>query len=190
MITPTPVFNVLILYDNARSGACAAAVYERLLQNLEPDYQFQMQSWRFSMLTLPSVALWAKRDVKAADMVIVAWGGDSSEIESIKPWLDDWPIASLDSRRALVSLFTGPEPTANDQNRLEADAILQNLAERAGMDLISSISPPSDNLATPASDEVFGLPTLMAQPDTYPAELVPVAAAMSQPGFHHGGINE
>jgi hypothetical protein len=190
MLAPNPPFNVLILYDTAHSGACAATVYERLLQNLEPDYQFQMQSWRFSMLSLPSVALWAKRDAAAADMVIVAWGGDPAELAGVRSWFEDWPCASPDSRRALVSLCTGPEPAPGDPLHIEVNAMLQSLADRAGMDLISSLSPPSGSLASPTMDEVYGLPTLLAERLPYTAIPTIAEAPVLQTAFRHGGINE
>jgi hypothetical protein len=190
MLAPISLFNVLILYDTAHSGACAGTVYERLLQNLEPDYQFQMQSWRFSMLSLPSVALWAKRDAAAADMVIFAWGGDPAELAGVKSWFEDWPCASSDSRRALVSLFTGPEPVPGDPLQLEVNAMLQNLADRAGMDLISSLSLPPGSLALPSLDEVCGLPTLLSE--RQPSNVIPPIAEQPvlQTAFRHGGINE
>ena len=190
MLAANPLFNVVILYDTARSGACAAAVYERLLQNLEPDYQFQMQCWRFSMLGLPSVVMWANRDVSAADMVIVAWGSDNSEIGSLKSWLENWPSSSTDSRRALVSLFTGSESSPVDPLRREVDTMLHELAERAGMDLISSVSLPSVTLANTPIDEVCGLPTLFSAMGSAAPSARPGEPALLQTTFHHGGINE
>jgi hypothetical protein len=191
MLATIPPFNVVILYDTARSGTCAAAVYERLLQNLEPDYQFRMQCWRFSMLGLPSVALWASRDISAADMVIIAWGGDLSELGYLKTWLKNWPSSSTDSRRALVSLFTGSETSPGDSLRQDVDRVLYELAERAGMDLISSLALLSETLAnTPIDEEVYGLPTLVSVTGPTAVAPMPAEPALLQTAFRHGGINE
>lgn len=193
MIAPTTPFDVVILYDTAHSRACAARLYQRLRRNLEAEYRFHMHSWRFSTISHPSVALWAKRDSSLADMVIVAWGGEDSGLNSIKGWLQEWPAGARDSRRALVSLFTGPHAPAKASTTVEGTDILRRLADRTGMDLMSSHSILPEGAATPASEEVHGLPALPPEPSFQsapPSSAGAIAVASSRASFRHGGINE
>jgi hypothetical protein len=71
-------------------------------------------------------------------MVIVAWKSPVTVLSSRRTWAEHWPSVPAEPRRALVSLFTGPEDEA-DEHCLTVEAeFLRELAKRTGMDLIWS----------------------------------------------------
>jgi hypothetical protein len=177
-------FNVLILYDSVASGTSAVSTYQRLIHNLATGYFFSLKLWRFDMLETAERSRWAIRDVTEADMVIVAWSCAATALSSRRTWVDQWPVVSLDSRRALVSLFTGPR-AEEDQCAFNVEhEFLHALAERTGMDLISSRPAKTD------PGRMKAVPILVSNPGRYPQEWSFADTSHDLPPAPRWGINE
>src|SRR5882762_9416534 len=75
---------VLIVYDNVRSGRRAKEFCDRLEQQLAPNCKLNLSIWSVFALQLPALAQAAAREAERAALLIVAVNGDKRLPQSLK----------------------------------------------------------------------------------------------------------
>jgi len=102
-------FNVVVAYEDFKTGKTAKHTYDYLIANLGEECEFNNQMWKFDVLSMPKLAAIAVHDACEADIILVATHGGSLP-PHVRSWLDSW--ASRGTRAiALVGLCDG-EPAA------------------------------------------------------------------------------
>jgi hypothetical protein len=124
-------FNVLVAYDNIRSGIGAKVFCDRFSQQLGTARKLQLGLWSFSALQRRQLAELAAVEAGQTDLLIVAVSGDAELPRPLKSWISH----SLRRIRArdgiLVAQVHGI--LKMDQEMSPAYACLKHLAEDAGV---------------------------------------------------------
>jgi hypothetical protein len=131
----------LIVYDTFQAGQDAVSTYQRLRQNLEGEYDFSVQLWRTDLLGLAASDHAAMRRASESDMVVVALNDLQRGVDRLRTWFEQWPVLPENPRRVLVALVTGPRQELDQNGDRAGLGYLRALADRLGMDLITSEAP-------------------------------------------------
>lgn len=130
-IEPSPVFNVIIAYEDFESGMHAKKTYDFLTANLGHDFVVNNQMWKFDVLSIPKLREMAACDAAEADIIIISSHGGSELPVPVRAWIDAW-LNKECGAIALVALFDrGPE---------QAEGVRRYLAEvakRAGLEFFA-----------------------------------------------------
>ncbi len=174
----TPVFNVLIAYEDFEAGKNARRTYDFLAEQLGQDCEFATQMWKFDVLGIPKLRDMAAKDAMVADIIIVAYHGGKPLPEELKSWIDLW-VNQDRHPLALVALY-------DNQSQDEALAAsnreyLASVATQGGMEFFSQ----ADSAPKPPA---FGLsPSLPAGPRAVAPWMI---AAQPESAIPRWGINE
>lgn len=157
METPPP-FNVVILYEDFSAGKHAKKTYDYLTQQLQGDYEFTSQMWKFNVLANPKMQKMAVKDAVMADLVIVAAHGLGELPGQVKSWAEQWVPKKSNAMAALVALVN-PPVGEEAPHALSIRNYLQDAAQRAG---IGFFTQPAD--WTDQEDD------FTAEPDSHSAQ--------------------
>jgi hypothetical protein len=136
----TPVFNVVIAYEDFDTGRNARRTYDFLAEQLGRDCEFATQMWKFDVLGIPRLREMAAKDAGSADIIIVAFHGGKSLADEVKAWLQSW-AGSDHHPLALVALYDNSPGDANESARNRD--YLATLAARTGMEFFSQAETAS-----------------------------------------------
>ncbi|PWU18528.1 MAG: hypothetical protein C5B50_08860 [Verrucomicrobia bacterium] len=123
----SPVFNVVIIYEDFETGKQARRTYDFLVENLGTDCRFENQMWKFDVLRIPKLREMAARDAAAADIIIISGHGGDELPADVKHWVETWQGQSPNAI-ALVALFDRPR-----EETRPAREYLANVANRCQM---------------------------------------------------------
>jgi len=174
----TPLFNVVIVYEDFDSGRNARRVHDFLAEQLGHDCQLSTHMWKLEVLGIPNLRDLAVRDATAADIIIVAYHGGNPLPWEFKSWTALWSTHNHHPL-ALVALY-------DTQDGFEKDAAknrdyLAMLASRAGMEFFSQ----AESAPIPQSRRIPGA----LQPNA--RGIAPrVIAAQHESAIPRWGINE
>jgi len=139
--------DVQLIYEDAKTGARARQVLERLAEQLKLEAELQVNLLRFDLLGEPELSGLVGDGGSDADILVLAAHGQSELPAPVRAWLDRWLGRRLGSPRALaVSLDAGTEGTAPAKNIL---ASLQAAARLAAVEVFPHFG------GTPTSDLTF-----------------------------------
>jgi len=128
-----PVFNVVIAYEDFRTGTHAKSTYDYLVENLGGQCEFHNQMWKFDVLNIRKLRHLATTDAAAADIVLISCHGNELP-EHVKTWIESW-LAADAKPMALVALFDRPRDEAH-KTRIVRD-YLAKVAHRGGMEFFA-----------------------------------------------------
>ena len=147
----SPVFNVVIVYEDFETGKNARRTYDFLAEQLGKDCRFATQMWKFDVLGIPKLREMAAKDASAADIVIVAYHGGTGLPQDVKAWLQMWSDPDRHPL-ALVALYRC-DPSDAIQAARNRD-YLATLAARTGMEFFSQAESASGHPLPAASDRL------------------------------------
>jgi hypothetical protein len=124
---------VLSLYEDEETRIVAEAVCQRLMQELEPDFQFDCLWCGLADLMETDVAREATLNATDADLVIFSTHAEARPSPALKRWVETWQQAKAQQDCALVALIA--EDT-NQKRTSQFRAFLQEVATRAHMDFL------------------------------------------------------
>ena len=119
---------ILIAYDTIQTGKRAEMIYERLLERLGNNFEFEQQLWRFDLLEDHILRELAAQDAAQADIVIIATDNDSDLPISVQLWLES-ALEQHVGAAALVALTRHHKPPVQPY--------LEDVARRGGMDFFA-----------------------------------------------------
>jgi hypothetical protein len=134
----SPVFDVLIVYEDFETGKNARRVYDFLSEQLGKDCRFSTHLWKFEVLGIPKLRELAAKEAAATDIFIVTFHGGKPLPKDFKYWIEHW---SNHDRHplALVALYnTQPGNEVEDARNQE---YLATVAAQAGMEFFSHPEP-------------------------------------------------
>lgn len=147
-VDSSPVFNVVIAYEDFESGKQAMKTYDFLAQNFGSDCHFTNQMWKFDVLSIPKLREIAVKDAALADIIIISCGVDALPAH-VKTWIESW-VVQPNNPLALVALF---EDTHDGLERsASARDYLANLAQHAGIEFFAR---PDERSGRPRREEPF-----------------------------------
>lgn len=126
--TRDAAIRILIAYDTIQTGKRAEAIYERLLERLGNNFEFEQQLWRFDLLGDPLLRELAAQDAAQADIVIIATDNDSDLPIAVQQWLES-ALKQHVGAAALVALTRHHQPPVQPY--------LEDIARRGGMDFFA-----------------------------------------------------
>ena len=151
-----PHINILLLYQDAVSGQRALGLYNRLLQQLLPNYQFHLNALGFDRLRSSEIQDAAVQKAVDADLIIVSAYADRDLPQHIQNCFSLWLDRRTETSQALVAMLCGsPSETVTDSSAYD---YLRRLSDEAGISLFADISTAS------RTDLAPDLLTLMEQP--------------------------
>lgn len=148
---PGRPFKILITYECFASGLQAVQIYHRLSRNLEEEFAFAVDFWRFEVLGIPSLREAAAAQATEADLIMIAIDGRYALPADFQLWIESWIDSKVGQDTALVLL-----------SKLAGDAMarpasirqhLRQMASRGSMSFISdsqtALAPRTIGLAHP-----------------------------------------
>jgi hypothetical protein len=134
--------NVLVAYDNLRSGIKAKHLCDRLAQHLAPPGEFRISFWSLSALQLPQLARAAEEEAVQTDLLIVAVNGDGDLRPCVKSWFSRCARRIRSNGGALTAQFHGILRMHLELS--PAYECLKQIADNAGLDFFSEVVEPTD----------------------------------------------
>ncbi len=128
---PSPVFNVVIAYEDFETGKQAKRTYDFLVEHLGQDCQFSNQMWKFDVLSIPKLREMAVKDATQADIIMISCHGGSALPEPVMQWISSW-ASNPGNCIALVALLDA-EPEFTRAIR----GCLAGAARRAGIEFFA-----------------------------------------------------
>lgn len=177
----TPVFNVVIAYEDFEAGKSAKTTYDFLVSQLGRDCSFANQMWKFNVLDIPKLREIAAKDATMADIVVVACHLGVDLPREVKAWIELWESYKTEAL-ALVALF---HPAASQREGAHlARSYLAAVAKRNKMEFFTY---PEEERGSLPSPEQIGLASSVAGQKALSA----LAGAVQQDGrFFRWGLNE
>ena len=131
----TPV-SVLVVYDQQDRALRLKATLDEISSNAGPDFEFELRPWRSDILDLPECINELLEDLHDCDLLVVTFSGNGGGVISprLADMIEEW---SRNSHRKDAALFANPECLEGSEPALLS---LQNLAEKNGVDYVSSAS--------------------------------------------------
>ena len=132
-------FKVVMLFEDFATGVRAKATTDRVIENLEAHFPFEIKFWRFDLLELLQFCEIATTQAADADMVIVSAHGGPQVPDCIKNWLQLWLNRRLGGACALVELL---DTHGDGSGSWPIHSFLQIVARKANLDFFShSVGP-------------------------------------------------
>ena len=129
-----PVFSVVIVYEDFRTGKQAKQACDFLEENLSHEWQVTSQMWKFEVLSIPELREIAAKDAAMANLIIVSSRGDGELPADVKGWIEMWR-GYKDGAVALVALFDRPPEQA--EHAQATHAYLERVAKRGRMEFFT-----------------------------------------------------
>lgn len=134
--------NVLVAYDNLRSGIKAKNLCDRLTRYLDPPCELRISFWSFSALQLPHLARTAEEEAAQTHLLIVAINGDGDLRPRVKSWFSRCFRRIRSNGGALTAQFHGILRMHLELS--PAYECLKQIADNAGVDFFSEVVEPTD----------------------------------------------
>jgi hypothetical protein len=125
----SPVFSVVIAYEDFETGKHAKRIYDFLVENLGHDCMFVNQMWKFDVLSIAKLREIAIEDAAKADIILVSSHGLDLP-EHVKLWTEAW-LQHEPHPLALVALFDRMSETQAVRD------YLQEVARRGDMEFFA-----------------------------------------------------
>lgn len=153
-----PHINILLFYQDPVSGQRALGLYNRLLQQLLPDYRFHLSAFGFDQLDGPEMQHTAAQKAADADLIMVSVHNDHDLPKQLVNCFDVWLDQRTEMSQALVALLCGP--SSESVTGSSVCDYLRQVSEDAGISFFSDVSPYARSKANLAPDYL----TIMEQP--------------------------
>jgi len=134
--------NVLVAYDNLRSGIKAKDLCDRLSQHLAASCELRISFWSLSALQLPQLARAAEEEAAKTDLLIVAVNGDGDLRPRVKSWFSRCARRIRSNGGAFAAQLHGI--LKMHQELSPAYECLKHIADNAGVDFFSEVEEPTD----------------------------------------------
>lgn len=142
--THTSHLDVLIVYDDVRSGKRAKELCDRLEQQLAPDCTLNLSIWSLSALeSLPTLERAAAKEAEHAALLIVAVNGDKTLTRTAKRCLD-WCARGIRAAGGALMAQLHGILTMNEE-LCPAYGCLKTIARHAGLRFFSEVVKLPDN---------------------------------------------
>ena len=132
-------FKVVMLFEDFATGVRAKSTMDRVIENLESHFPFEIKFWRFDLLELLHFREMAATEVADADMVIVSAHGGPQIPDGVKNWLQLWLNRRLGGECALVELL---DNQCDGSGSWPIHDLLETIARKAHLDFFSHIVGP------------------------------------------------
>lgn len=132
-------FKVVMLFEDFATGVCAKSTMDRVIENLESHFPFEIKFWRFDLLELLHFREMAATEAADADMVIVSAHGGPQIPDGVKNWLQLWLNRRLGGECALVELLDNQYGSSGSW---PIHGLLQTVASKAHLDFFPHIVGP------------------------------------------------
>lgn len=132
-VESTPVFNVLIAYEDFETGKHAKETYDFLAENLGKECQLTNQMWKFDVLSIPKLREIAVRDATMADIILIGCHGEQLPDYVVK-WTESWLMEGTHAL-ALVALIAQPDLQSEGTKNLKN--YLADVARRGHMEFFA-----------------------------------------------------
>jgi hypothetical protein len=129
-----PVFSVVIVYEDFRTGKQAKRACDFLEENLSHEWRVTSQMWKFEVLSIPELREIAAKDAAMANLIIVSSRGDDELPADVKDWIEMWR-GYEDGAVALVALFDHPPERAEHAHATHA--YLESVAKGGRMEFFA-----------------------------------------------------
>jgi hypothetical protein len=126
---PTP-FNVVIMYEDFRTGKRAKKGLRYVAKELGNDLEFRHSMWRLDILQDPKLNVLAAPALAEADLLLISLRDEGRLRAKIRVLIDERLAQTVNHACALVGLFEG----AATATRSSVYACLANLARQHGLD--------------------------------------------------------
>jgi hypothetical protein len=140
-----PVYNLVIIYENATTGKRANHFCEQLIQELGEATLGIKDLWSFRVLDIPHVRRSAAEAAAMADVVILALDGHDDLPDGIKTWVEQWggqvaarPVAQSP---ILIALFGAADDKQKSVGSMRT--FLGAIAETAGLTFLHTLRQPT-----------------------------------------------
>lgn len=84
------LLNVILVYEDRASAQRGLALYQRLMNDLGVEYEFNLNVWKFAVLGLARLDEISTEQAAAADLVIVCTRDESVPSERVQAWFERW----------------------------------------------------------------------------------------------------
>lgn len=125
---------VVIAYEGFEAGVEAMELFQRLVSELMPDAESELDLWRCELLGIPDIRKTAAAEARDADMIIVSLTEDHPLPPELLAWMELWIDAKPGQHSALVVLFR--ESPRNPAHPPCSRAAIERLAFRGQMRLL------------------------------------------------------
>jgi hypothetical protein len=150
-----PAFNVVVAYQDFRTGKEAKKTMDYLGRQLGEDCAFNSQMWKFDVLSMPSLKSMAINDAQEADIIVISCRGDAGLPGEVKAWIELW-VGRGQHHIALVALCD--PATATTKGMRELRSHLEGVALRGRMEFFMQPDVPAADDAE-ATDALLAIST-------------------------------
>lgn len=124
------LLNVILVYEDRASAQRGLAMYQRLMNDLGVEYEFNLNVWKFAVLGLARLDEVSREQAAAADLVIVCTRDESAPPERVQAWFERWLELKGRDDCALVMLR---EAAPDSAAPAPAGGFFDDLAPRGGI---------------------------------------------------------
>lgn len=124
------LLNVILIYEDRASAQRGLALYQRLMNDLGVEYEFNLNVWKFAVLGLARLDEVSTEQAAAADLVIVCTRDESAPPERVQAWFERWLELKGRDDCALVMLR---EDAPGPATPAQAGGFFDDLAQRGGI---------------------------------------------------------
>jgi|GEM_PF-1571363 len=124
------LLNVILVYEDRASAQRGLALYQRLMNDLGVEYEFNLNVWKFAVLGLARLDEISTEQAAAADLVIVCTRDESAPPERVQAWFERWLELKGRDDCALVMLGDAAPDSSSPARH---GGFFDDLAERGGI---------------------------------------------------------
>ncbi len=147
-VEPSPLFHVLVVYEDFAAGRQANETCSFLLSQLGDEFELRRGMWKFEILGNPELARIAAAEALEADVIIVAVHESSLLPVEVTGWIEHWLPLRDERTTALIALIDGCVDPMGVVPPVYA--YLQKVAAAANMDFFPHIVGFKDERLAPS----------------------------------------
>ena len=144
--SPPTLFNVVIMYEDLRTGRRAKKGLDYIAEELGNDLEFGRSMWRLDALQEPTLKAMAMPALAEADLLIISLRGDSQLPSKIRALIDERLAQTTNHDCAVVALFEGVTPAT----RSSVYSCLGKLARQHNLDFFEQELGEAEDRAEPS----------------------------------------
>lgn len=103
--TYPPHIEVLLAYQDLRTGLRAREFLDHVLDGCQMQVEFSLTLWNLDMLHSPEIREQAVSDACAANLILLSLGGENGFEPQTEAWLNEWIARCGDEECALAVLI-------------------------------------------------------------------------------------
>lgn len=103
--THAPHFDVLLAYQDLRTGLRAREFLDHVLDGCQLQVEFGLTLWNLAMFHLPEIREEAVCNACDADLILLSLGGENGFEPQTEAWLNEWIARRGDEECALAVLI-------------------------------------------------------------------------------------